>query len=218
MVTYKLSKSGNAIYYSHHDMMRLFILSIKRAGINIPKNKSGNYKIYFSPATCIGVSSDAEFVEIDTDITAHKLAEILSTYLPDGIKIESEYDTKSRINISKISCLAKYEVKISLVDGMQKKITEILSNGDFKIQLKMNNEVSNCNVKELVHNFYFDKGNLYIISKVGDENLNVVQTIAQVLKAVKLHDVDFSIKKTNLFAEIDGRYHDIELIVLRNSR
>lgn len=218
MVIYKLSKSDNAIYYSHHDMMRLFVLSIKRSGVDIPKNKAGNFKIYFSSATTIGASSSAEFVEIDTTIPAHKLAETLSTYLPDGIKIIAEYDTKSRLNISKISCLAKYEITLPQVEGIQKKITDLLSGGEFKIQLKMNNVISMCDVKSLIHNFYFDKGKFYIISKIGDESLNVVQTINQILKAIKIQSDDFSVHKTNIFSQLDGRYHDIELLVLRNSK
>ena len=180
-------------------MMRLFILSLNRAGVEIEKNKAGVLKVYFSPATSIGVESVCEFVEIDTSLPAHKLAELLKTYLPDGIKIISEYDTEKRINISKIAVLAKYEVDINIEEGYSKKITEILRSDEFKINLKMNNEAKSSTVKELVHNFYFEKGKLFIIAGVGEDNLNIVQTIHQIGKLLKVSNLDAKIKKTNIF-------------------
>ena len=205
------------VYYSHHDMMRLFLLSMRRAGIVIDKTKSGNPKIYFSPATSIGVKSRAEFVEIDTLFTAHKLAEILKTYLPEGLKIEAEYDTKSRLNISKRACLAKYEISLPNIDGIQKKITDLITDENFKIVLKMNNEVRDVYVKNSIHNFYFEKGKLYLIAKIGKENLNISALIQQIFEKLKIYEYNVDVLKTNLFIKVEDRYHDVELVTLRNS-
>lgn len=215
MVIYKLEKTGNAIFYSHHDMMRIFLLSLSRAGINTKKSRSGAMEVYFSTATNIGVESVAEFVEINTDMQAHKLADILKTYLPDGIKIIAEYDTKERLNISKIACLAKYEIEANFTDFSQSQITKVLKSPDFTVSTKINNEVSSVKAVDAIHNFYFDKGKLYIIAGVGENSLNVLQTIMQVLHKIKVDAGKINVKKLNLFASFDGRFHDIELLILR---
>ena len=217
MVVYKLKKSGQMIYSSHHDMMRLFLISLKRAGVSILANKSGEPKVYFSPATNIGINSKAEFVEIETNMTAHKLAEELKTYLPEGLEIISEYDTKNRLSISKIAILAKYEIEIENIDGLQKKISEFLQNENSKIVQKMNGVIRETFVKPSIHNFYFEKGKLYILSKIGEENLNISALMSEIYSKLKISDYSLEITKTNIFARVDERYHDIELVVLRNS-
>lgn len=218
MVIYKLAKTGNAVFYSHHDLMRIFLLCLNRAGIDVKRSRAGVPQVFFSTATCIGVSSVSEFVEIDTNLSAHKLAETIKTYLPDGISILAEYDTKSRLFVSKIACLAKYEVEYAFSEELQSKITKILSSDDFEVFTKMNNEVNSCNVKKMIHNFYFDKGKLYIIASVGENSLNIVQTIHQIFSKLRVQPKDLIVKKINLFAKIDGRFHDIELLALRNSK
>jgi len=216
MVIFKFKKVGDAKFYSHLDMMRLFILAIRRAGICVNTNKRGEPKIYFSPATPIGVESLAEFVEIDTDLSAHKMAELLKTYLPDGIEIMEEYDTKARMRISAIAKLSKYEIDIDGLVGIQKRVSELLSSSEFFIKLKMNNRLSTETVNTLIHSFSFDKGKLVVYGFTGENNLSITQTILQLLKLTTNIAADFKITKTTLYARLDDRYHDIDLLLLRN--
>ena len=217
MVIFKFSKTGNARFYSHLDMIRLFKLALVRAEIPVKLNKKGDMKIYFSPATSIGANSTAEFVEIDCDLLAHKLASDVETYLPDGIKITAEYDSKTRLGIPAIASMAKYEILIDRVDSLQKKITDLLSSDTIKVKLKINNNTSEVLIKDFVNKFYFDKGVLFILAKTAQENLNIPQTIFQMLSLINERDAEFSVTKTNQFAFIDGRYHDIELMAIRKN-
>lgn len=216
MVIFKFRKFGRAKYFSHLDMMRLFKLSIRRAGIVVNKTKRGDMKIYFSPATPIGVESNVEFVEIDCNTQAHKIADDLKTYLPEGIEITGEYDTKGRMNIPATAKLAKYEIVIDGLDGMQKKISDLLSSSEFYVNLKMNNRFWSESVNTLIHSFSFDKGKLILLGFTGEDNLSITQTILQLLKLIGKENADFSIVKTKLFARIDERFHDIELLLMRN--
>ena len=217
MVIYKLHKTGQMALYSHHDFMRMFELCLNRAGVKVNKSRTGKEKIYYSPATSIGVESKAEFIEIDIDITAHKLAEIVKTYLPEGLTIASEYDVKNKLNISKIACLAKYEVTLPKIEGIQKKITELITDENFTVKLKMNNEIRENTVKDGVHNFYFENGKFYLISKIGNENLNISVLMQQIFHKLKISEFYTKVVKTNIFAKVENRFHDVELIVLRSS-
>ncbi len=216
MVIFKFEKKGDAKFLSHLEMMRLVKLAIRRSGTMIPENKRGAMKIYFSPATPIGVESEVEYMEIDTQIVAHKLADVLETYLPNGIKITGEYDMKGRMGISGLACLAKYVVEIDGIDGMQKRISDVLSSAEFFVKLKMNGKVKQTGVNTLIHSFSFENGKLTILGFTGENNLSITQTVLQLLKVIGHESADFKITKTNLFARIDERFHDVELLILRN--
>ncbi|MBQ9790638.1 MAG: DUF2344 domain-containing protein [Clostridia bacterium] len=216
MVIFKFRKTGRAKFLSHLEMMRLVKLAIRRAGIDVEETKKGAMKIYFSPATPIGVESEVEFVEIDMDETAHKVADELKTYLPEGIEITGEYDTKGRMFISQTACLAKYKIEIDGISDLQKKISEVLSSAEFFVKLKMNGKISTESVNTLIHSFSFDKGNLVLLGFTGENNLSITQTILQLLSTIGRADAEFKIKKTNLFSKIDERFHDVELLLMRN--
>ena len=216
MVIFKFRKFGNAKFLSHLEMMRLMKLAIRRAGIVPNESKRGDMKIYFSPATPIGVMSEAEFVEIDIDEVAHKLAEDLKTYLPEGIEITGEFNTKGRMFISATAALAKYSIEIQGLSAIQKKISDVLSSAEFFVNLKMNGMVRSLGVNTLIHSFSFDKGKLVLLGFTGEHNLSITQTIVQLLKVVGCEDAEFKITKTNLFSKIDERFHDVELLLLRN--
>ena len=218
MVVYKFAKQDNAVFLSHHDMMRLFILSLERAGVNIKKNKDGNMRVYFTPATSIGVRSKAEFVEIDTDMDSHKLSEIIKTYLPDGLKIVSEYELSSRIGLSKKACLAKYEINLPRDEGVSKKISQILTDPEFCIETKINNKISKVKVKELLYNFNFKDNKLYIVAKIGEKNLNVFKTMCDIFKLIGIKDFDVDVFKTNLFYKSETTFNDIEVLLIRNKK
>ena len=218
MVNFKISKTGDAVYYSHHDMMRLLLIALRRAEVPVKTSKRGKLKVYFSPATSIGSSSVAEFVQIDTDLTAHKVAFMLETYLPAGIKIIKELDTKQRINISSIAKLAKYEIVIDEIEKYQKQISDLLTSQDFKVSRRMNGRVHIDSPAKFIHNFYFENKKLYVFCSVGEDNINIVQTIVQILNKIGAKALDLNINKTNIFAYINERYHDIELMLIRNSK
>jgi len=215
MVVFKFTKTGNAKFLSHLDMMRLFKLSIRRAGLKVNRNKRGDMKVYFSPATPIGVESECEYVEIDTNYSAHKFADQLKTYLPENIKITGEYDLAGRLRVSQ-AILAKYVIDIDGLDLVQKKIQELLSSSDFYVKLKMNNINSTASVNTLIHSYQIDKGKLVLLGFTGENNLSITQTILQLLKLTSNPSANFKITKTNLFSRIDDRFHDIELLLLRN--
>ena len=217
MVNFKFSKTGNAVFLSHHDMMRLFLLALRRAEVKIDSTKRGKLKVYFSPATSIGTHSNAEFVQISSNLTAHKVADMIETYLPAGIKIIKEFDTDERINIASIARLAKYEIEIEEIDKLEKGLSDLLKSERFKVSRKLNGKIYEDTPAKFIHNFYFDKNKLYILSVVGDEHINIVQTIAQALNKLGAKDNNFKITKTNIFASFDNRYHDIELMLIRSA-
>ena len=216
MVVYKLEKTGNAIFYSHHDFMRLFLLCLKRAGV-VNKNDE-TPKVYFSIPTHIGCESRCEYVEMDLDARAHILAENLKTYLPEGVNIVGEYNIKNKIGISKIINLVKYKVNLSNFEAYQKKIANLLNSEDFKIELKMNNIISSCIVKDSIYKHYFENGNLIIFANVGETNLNIVQTMFQIFKKLNIENTNIVIEKVNQFSKIDSKYYDLELLILKNAK
>ena len=217
MVVFKFAKRGDMIFYSHLDLVRQFSLAIKRADMGVHFDKDGNPKMTFSPPTSTGVESECEYVEIDANVSPHKLAGVLETYLPEGVVITGEYYSKKKVNIAKIAKLARYEVTIDNLQGVQKRLLETLNDEEFVVKSKMNNVVRMTKAKNYIHKVSVEQDKLAVYALVGNKNISVRQFVGQALTKIGEESHNLSVKKTNLFAIVDGRFHDVELLLIRSS-
>jgi radical SAM-linked protein len=87
----KYTKTGRMRFLSHLDLMTLFHRAASRAGIAISFSQGFNPhpKISFGPALPVGMESEAEFLDMETDplIDLLKITRDLNNTLPEGIKI-----------------------------------------------------------------------------------------------------------------------------------
>jgi radical SAM family uncharacterized protein/radical SAM-linked protein len=87
----KYTKTGRIRFLSHLDLMTLFHRAASRAGIAISFSQGFNPhpKISFGPALPVGMESEAEFLDMETDplIDLLKITRDLNNTLPEGIKI-----------------------------------------------------------------------------------------------------------------------------------
>ena len=217
MVIFKFTKHDNMMFYSHLDMVRQFALAIRRADIGVNLDKNGNPKMTFSPPTSIGIESECEYVEIDTNMNPHKLARVLETYLPDGIKITGEYSSKKKINISKLARVARYVIDIDNMQNIQKRLLDTLCDDEFVVKTKMNNVVRITKANNYIHKICMENDKLVVYAFVGAKNISVRQLVSQALLKMGESNKIIGIKKTNLFAIIEERFHDVELLLIRSS-
>lgn len=85
------SKLDNMAYIAHLDLLRIFIRSLRRASIpvNYSQGFSPHAKISFSPALGLGIESQAEVIDIESDklYDTKEFIERLNGALPEGLML-----------------------------------------------------------------------------------------------------------------------------------
>ena len=91
-------KTGNAIYISHLDLMRLFQRAFKRAGLNLKHTQGFSPRAMVSIALplSVGVESRCEVLDyelVDQALSFEEIRDRLNATLPAGIRVLEAYDS-----------------------------------------------------------------------------------------------------------------------------
>lgn len=103
-------KTGNAVWISHLDLMRLFQRGFKRAGLPLTHTQGFNPRPSVSIALplSVGVESVCELLDFDLDgesVSAEQIKDRLNKVLVDGIKVLSVYQGGRKLReLSLLSC------------------------------------------------------------------------------------------------------------------
>lgn len=103
-------KTGNAVWISHLDLMRLFQRAFKRAGLLLTHTQGFNPRPSVSIALplSVGVFSNCELLDFDLDgekVDCAEIAKRLNQTLVDGVRVHSVYtDGRKLRELSLLSC------------------------------------------------------------------------------------------------------------------
>ena len=91
-------KTGNGIYISHLDLMRLYQRAFKRAGLNLKHTQGFSPRAMVSIALplSVGVESRCEILDyelVDQELPFDEIKERLNRALPAGVKVLEAYDS-----------------------------------------------------------------------------------------------------------------------------
>ena len=103
-------KTGNAIWISHLDLMRLFQRAFKRAGLPLTHTQGFNPRPSVSIALplSVGVSSVCELLDFQLDgtqVTCQEICERLNAALVSGIRVREVYEDGRKLrDLSLLRC------------------------------------------------------------------------------------------------------------------
>ena len=91
-------KTGNAVYISHLDLMRLFQRAFKRAGLNLKHTQGFSPRAMVSIALplSVGVESRCEILDyelVGQELSFDEIKERLNRALPAGVRVLEVYDS-----------------------------------------------------------------------------------------------------------------------------
>ena len=91
-------KTGNAVYISHLDLMRLYQRAFKRAGLNLKHTQGFSPRAMVSIALplSVGVQSCCEILDyelVDQELPFDEIKDRLNRALPAGVKVLQVYDS-----------------------------------------------------------------------------------------------------------------------------
>lgn len=169
MLRLLFKKSGNAVWISHLDLMRLFQRSFKRAGLPLTHTQGFNPRPSVSIALplSVGVESICELLDFELDGEAVACDEIysrLNRALVPGIQVLRVYDTGRKVReIAFLDCAVALEYGNGVPENGQSAIRELFAAESLIVPKKGKNGIQDQDIIPLVKRLE--------ISKIGEREL-----------------------------------------------
>ena len=196
-------KTGNAVWMSHLDLMRLFQRAFKRAGLNLTHTQGFNPRPSVSIALplSVGVESRCELLDFDLEGEAVSCKEIrarLNNALVAGVKVLEVYDNGSKIkNLALLDCFVTMEYDKGVPAGGASIIEELFHSESLTVEKKGKNGPVEQDIIPMIRDIRVEQpdGNtLEIIARICCQNptLNPMQLAAAVERYLPHMTPDFA--------------------------
>lgn len=186
-------KTGNAVWISHLDLMRLFQRAFKRAGLPLTHTQGFNPRPSVSIALplSVGVESKCELLDFDLygdPIPNEEIMARLNRSLVGGVKVLSVYDGGDKIkNLAYLDCLVTLEYDSGIPENAQAQIEALFAKNEVFVEKKSKNGVSEQNIIPMLRQLAVeasDENILKLRARVCCQNptLNPMQLCAAIEK------------------------------------
>ena len=149
-------KTGNAIYISHLDLMRLFQRAFKRAGLALKHTQGFNPRPSVSIALplSLGVESRCELLDFDLEGDAVANDEILARLnqaLVSGVKVLSVYDEGLKIkHLAFLECNVDLEYDQGISEDSVSAIRDLFAREEVTVEKKGKNGIVEQNIVPMI--------------------------------------------------------------------
>ena len=197
-------KTGNAVWISHLDLMRLFQRSFKRAGLPLTHTQGYNPRASVSIALplSVGVESKCELLEYELEgeeKPSHKeIVSRLNDALVEGVRVIHSYDNCAKIkNLAYLDATVDLEYDAGIPAGAEDAIQELFTRQEILVEKKGKNGIVEQDVAPMIKKLDISTGDDHVLrlsARVCCQNpsLNPMQLVAAVQKYLPQFAPDFS--------------------------
>lgn len=139
-------KTGNAIWISHLDLMRLFQRAFKRAGLPLTHTQGYNPRPSVSIALplSVGIESSCELLDFDLDgdtvFSCDEIKQRLNNALVAGVRVLEAYENGRKIrDLALLSCQVLLEYDAGVPNGCVDAIQELFMRENLTVPKKSKN-------------------------------------------------------------------------------
>jgi len=212
----KYAKTGRLRFLSHLDLMTLFHRAAVRAGLPIAYSHGFNPhpKISFGPALSVGIESEAEYLDMETDpfIDLQQITKNLNTTLPLGIRIlAARVIPKRSPSLSGSIVRHKYKVMVpaAYADDIGHRVGYFLSRAAVMVTKDGRQKDIRPGIESITAEWIGNMAELAIILLDKDPFRPRVQDVIQELFAVSSdHSALFGVKRTGMYYSNRGIWQD----------
>ena len=184
-------KTGNAVWISHLDLMRLFQRAFKRAGLPLTHTQGYNPRPSVSIALplSVGVESKCELLDFELDgcnAACEDICKRLNEALVTGIRVLSCSENGRKLKeLSLLRCTVNMEYDEGVPDGAEAAVTELFSRKSLPVMRKTKNGPQEQDIIPMIKNLLVRKadGNHIVLDAVvccQNPSLNPMQLSAAV--------------------------------------
>lgn len=184
-------KTGNAVWISHLDLMRLFQRAFKRAGLLLTHTQGFNPRPSVSIALplSVGIESRCELLDFDLEgekVPNEEILRRLNANLVSGVRILSVYDDCTKIkNLAFLDCVLSLEYDAGIPETAEAELTDFFSRQEIIVEKRTKNGPKPENIIPLIRSIRVEKKDAHIMqlhAKVCCQNpaLNPMQIHAAI--------------------------------------
>ena len=179
-------KTGNAVWMSHLDLMRLFQRAFKRAGLNLKHTQGFNPRPSVSIALplSVGVQSQCELLDFDLEgqtLGCDAICEKLNCALVDGVRVLEVYENGRKIrDLALMDCCVDLEYDRGVDEAVAQHIAALFQQSRLEVEKKSKNGVTQQDIIPMIRSLQVNRedGNtLRIFARICCQNptLNPMQ-------------------------------------------
>lgn len=149
-------KTGNAVWISHLDLMRVFQRAFKRAGLPLTHTQGYNPRPSVSIALplSVGVSSDCELLDFDLDgvtVSCEEICRRLNESLVDGVRVLAVYEDGRKIrDLSYLRCALTLEYDAGVPDGAGQMLETLFRRESLTVEKKGKNGITQQDIIPMI--------------------------------------------------------------------
>lgn len=151
-------KTGNAIYISHLDLMRVFQRGFKRAGLSLTHTQgySPRPSVSIALPLSVGVESHCELLDFTLDgepVSCEEIMARLNSALIEGVRVLKVYDDGDKIkNISLLDCAVYLEYDKGIPANAENGIKSLFARSCLTVEKRGKNGVAQQDIIPLIRN------------------------------------------------------------------
>lgn len=149
-------KTGNAIWISHLDLMRVFQRSFQRAELPLTHTKGFNPRPSVSIALpmSVGIQSHCELLDFDLEgekPTNEEIRDRLNEKLIAGVRVLEVYDETTKIkNLALLSCRLDLEYDSGIPENAPEMLRELFAREEVVVEKHGKNKVTDQNIIPMI--------------------------------------------------------------------
>lgn len=191
-------KTGNAVWISHLDLMRLFQRAFKRAGLPLTHTKGFNPRPSVSIALplSVGIESECELLDFDLETPCEDIPEKLNAALVSGIRVKQVYEDGRKIkHLAYLDCQLTFEYDSGVPQGAKQAIEALFTRDEVLVEKKSKSGSSDQNIIPMIRSLTVEPGesSLILNARICCQNpsLNPMQLHAAVVRHLPEYAPDF---------------------------
>ena len=188
-------KTGNAVWISHLDLMRLFQRAFKRAALPLTHTQGFNPRPSVSIALplSVGIESQCELLDFQLDgdsrISSQQIKERLNDCLIEGVRVLDVYEDGRRIrDLSLLNCHLQLQYDDRIPDSAEDAIKALFSRDELIVEKKTKSGLQDQNIIPLIHKMSISSYNnsirMDVVISCQNPSLNPIQLVLAINKYI----------------------------------
>ncbi len=185
------TKTGDAVWMSHLDLMRLFQRTFKRAGLPLTHTKGFNPRPSVSIALplSVGVESRCELLDFDLEgeaVACEEIKDRLNTALVKGVEVLDCYDNGKKLReLALLRCRIELEYDAGIPANAMEALTALFASPALPVEKKGKNGVTEQDIIPMIRSLGMDAtdGHILVLDALiccQNPSLNPAQLIAAI--------------------------------------
>lgn len=156
-------KTGNAVWISHLDLMRLFQRAFKRAGLPLTHTQGFNPRPSVSIALplSVGVESRCELLDFQLDgqnVSNDEIRDRLNKALVEGVKVHQVYEDGRKIrDLSLLHCVVTLEYDRGVPAGAKETISSLFTGESLIVPKKTKSGIQDQDLIPMIRKIQVDQ-------------------------------------------------------------